>query len=29
MLSKSGNPRLHSLKQLIEALGFKLILKPA
>jgi len=29
MLSKSGNPRLHSLKQLIEALGFRLILKPA
>ena len=29
MLSKSGNPRLHSLRQLIEALGFKLVLKPA
>lgn len=29
MLSKSGNPRLHSLRQLIDALGFKLILKPA
>lgn len=29
MLSKSGNPRLHSLRQLIEALGFKLVLQPA
>ncbi|MCX5797814.1 MAG: putative addiction module antidote protein [Elusimicrobia bacterium] len=29
MLSKSGNPRLHSLKPLIQALGFKLVLKPA
>lgn len=29
MLSKSGNPRLHSLRQLIDALGFKLVLKPA
>lgn len=29
MLSKSGNPRLHNLRQLIDALGFKLILKPA
>ncbi|MBI5622182.1 MAG: putative addiction module antidote protein [Elusimicrobia bacterium] len=29
MLSKSGNPRLHSLRQLIEALGYRLVLKPA
>ena len=29
MLSKNGNPRLHSLRQLIEALGFKLVLQPA
>lgn len=29
MLSKSGNPRLHSLKQLVEALGYKLVLQPA
>jgi DNA-binding phage protein len=29
MLSKSGNPQLHSLRQLMEALGFKLTLKPA
>ncbi len=29
MLSKSGNPRLHSLRQLVDALGFKLVLKPA
>ena len=29
MLSKSGNPRLHSLRQLVEALGFKLVLQPA
>ena len=28
MLSKNGNPRLHSLRQLVEALGFKLVLKP-
>ncbi len=29
MLSKNGNPRLHSLRQLIEAFGFKLILQAA
>ncbi len=29
MLSKSGNPRFHSLRQLMEALGFKLTLKSA
>lgn len=29
MLSKNGNPRLHSLRQLIEVLGFKLSLRPA
>ncbi|MBI2193891.1 MAG: putative addiction module antidote protein [Planctomycetes bacterium] len=29
MLSKSGNPRLHNLRQLMEALGFKLALRPA
>jgi len=29
MLSKNGNPRLHSLRQLVEALGFKLVLKAA
>ena len=29
MLSKNGNPRLHNLRQLIEALGFKLSLRPA
>jgi len=29
MLSKNGNPRLHSLRQLMEALGFKLVLKAA
>ena len=29
MLSKNGNPRLHNLRQLIEALGFKLTLRPA
>lgn len=29
MLSKSGNPRLHSLRQLMDALGFKLVLKCA
>lgn len=29
MLSKNGNPRLHSLRQLMEALGFKLVLRPA
>lgn len=29
MLSKSGNPRLQSLRQLTEALGFKLVLEPA
>lgn len=29
MLSKNGNPRLHSLRPLIEALGFKLVLQPA
>ncbi|OGS02544.1 MAG: putative addiction module antidote protein [Elusimicrobia bacterium RIFCSPHIGHO2_02_FULL_61_10] len=29
MLSKNGNPRLHNLRQLIAALGFKLSLRPA
>ena len=29
MLSKSGNPNLHSLKQLVEAVGLKLMLQPA
>lgn len=29
MLSKSGNPRLQSLRQLTEALGIKLVLEPA
>ena len=29
MLSKTGNPRLHSLRQLLEALGFRLVLQPA
>ena len=29
MLSTSGNPRFHSLRQLMEALGFKLILQSA
>ncbi len=29
MLSKSGNPRFHSLRQLVEALGFKWTLKSA
>jgi len=29
MLSKRGNPRLTSLKELIGALGFKLRLRPA
>lgn len=29
MLSKSGNPRLHSLRQLIDAMGLKLTLQPA
>jgi probable addiction module antidote protein len=29
MLSKSGNPRLHSLRQVVEALGFKLVLQTA
>lgn len=29
MLSRSGNPRLDSLRQLMEALGFKLVLQPA
>jgi len=28
MLSKSGNPRLHSLRQLMDAMGFKLVLQP-
>lgn len=29
MLSKKGNPRLHSLQQLVGALGYKLVLRPA
>ena len=29
MLSKSGNPELHSLRQVVEALGFKLVLQRA
>lgn len=29
MLSKSGNPQLHSLRQVMEALGFKLVLQRA
>lgn len=29
MLSKSGNPRLHSLRQLMGALGIKLVLQQA
>lgn len=29
MLSKSGNPNLHSLRQLVGAVGLKLILQPA
>jgi len=29
MLSKSGNPQLHSLRQLAEAIGMKLVLQPA
>jgi probable addiction module antidote protein len=29
MLSKSGNPQLHSLRQLAEAVGMKLVLQPA
>ncbi len=29
MLSKSGNPNLHSLRQLVGAVGLKLALQPA
>lgn len=29
MLSKSGNPKLHSVRELIAAVGLKLILQPA
>ncbi len=29
MLSKSGNPHLHSLRQLVGAVGLKLTLQPA
>jgi probable addiction module antidote protein len=29
MLSKKGNPELHSLRQVVEALGFKLVLQRA
>ena len=29
MLSKSGNPHLHSLRQLVNAIGLKLTLQPA
>ena len=29
MLSKSGNPQFHSLRQLVEAIGLKLVLKSA
>lgn len=29
MLSKSGNPHLHSLRQLVGAVGLKLMLQPA
>lgn len=29
MLSKSGNPQLHSLRQLVGAVGLKLTLQPA
>ena len=29
MLSKSGNPHLHSLRQLVSAVGLKLTLQPA
>ncbi len=29
MLSKSGNPQLHTLRLLIDAIGFKLVLKSA
>ena len=29
MLSKSGNPNLHSLRQLVGAIGLKLTLQPA
>lgn len=29
MLSKNGNPQLHSLRQVMEALGFKLVLQRA
>ena len=29
MLSKSGNPHLHSLRQLVGAIGLKLMLQPA
>lgn len=28
MLSKNGNPQLHNLQQITDALGFKLTLKP-
>jgi probable addiction module antidote protein len=28
MLSKSGNPHLHSLRQLVKAVGLKLALQP-
>lgn len=29
MLSKSGNPQFHSLRRLVTAIGFKLVLKSA
>ncbi len=29
MLSKSGNPQFHSLRQLVDAIGLKLVLKSA
>jgi len=29
MLSRSGNPQLHSLRQLVDAMGMKLVLQPA
>ena len=28
MLSRSGNPQLHSLRQLVDAMGMKLVLQP-
>jgi len=28
MLSKKGNPQLHNLQQIVDALGFKLTLRP-